>query len=85
MVFAIHQYDSAIGIHMSPLSRTASHLPSHSVPLGCHRTPALGALLHTPNMFKNKYNSPTIKLITFKCGIQWVLVYLQGCIATTTL
>ena len=37
LVFAIHQHDSAIGIHMSPPSESSPHLPPHPTPLGCHR------------------------------------------------
>ena len=40
MVFAIHQHESATGIHMSP----PSYLSPHPTPLGCHRAPALGSL-----------------------------------------
>ena len=49
VVSAIHQYESALGIHMSPPSWNPSHLPPHPIPLGCHRTPALGYLCHTAN------------------------------------
>ena len=50
MVFTIHQYESAIGIHVSPPSWTPSNLPPHTIPLGCPRALALGALLHAPNL-----------------------------------
>ena len=50
MVFAIHQYESAIGIHVSPPSWTPSNLPPQPLPLGCHKAPALGALLHVSNL-----------------------------------
>ena len=50
MVSAIHQYESAMGIHVSPLScELPSHLPPHPFPPGCHRALALGALCHAPN------------------------------------
>ena len=41
---AIYQHESAIGTHVSRPSWT--HLPSHSILLGCPRALALGALLH---------------------------------------
>ena len=43
LVSAIHQQESARGIHMSP----PSHLPLHPTPLGCYRTPDLSSLHHT--------------------------------------
>ena len=46
MVSAIHQHDSAIGIHMSLPSRTTSQLTSRTTPLGCHRELALVFLCH---------------------------------------
>ena len=47
MGFAVHQHESAIGIHMSPHAEPPSHLPPHPTPPGCPRAPALGALHHT--------------------------------------
>ena len=44
MAFAIHQHELAIDIHVSPHPEPTSHLPP--TPPGCHRAPALGALLH---------------------------------------
>ena len=49
MLFAIHQYESAIGIHVSAPSEAPSHLLLQSISPGCHRAPALGALHHTSN------------------------------------
>ena len=49
MVFAIHQYESAIGIHVSTHSETRSHRPPHPICPGCHRSLALGALHDTAN------------------------------------
>ena len=49
MVFAVHQHESATGIHVSPHPEPPSHSP-HPVPLGCSRAPALGALLHALNL-----------------------------------
>ena len=43
MVFAIHQNESATGIHVSPPSGSPFHLLP--LPLGCCRAPTLGALL----------------------------------------
>ena len=50
MVFAMHQHKSATGIHVPPLPEPLSHLPPHSIPLGCPRAQAFGALLHSLNM-----------------------------------
>ena len=41
----IHQHESTIGMHMSPLFS----LPPHPTPLGCHRALSLGLLHHTAN------------------------------------
>ena len=49
MVFAIHQHESATGIHVPPLPEPLSHLPPYSIPLGCPRAQAFGALLHSLN------------------------------------
>ena len=45
MVFAIHQHESVLGVHMS--SSPQAHIPPHPTLLGCHRILALGSLLHT--------------------------------------
>ena len=50
MVFAIHQYEFALGIHVSFHPEPPSHLPLWPIPLGCHRTPALFVLLHAANL-----------------------------------
>ena len=50
MVFAMHQHKSATGTHVPPLPEPLSHLPPHSIPLGCPRAQGLGALLHSLNM-----------------------------------
>ena len=47
MVFAIRQYELAIGIHAYPPSWTL--LPAHPLPLDCHRALTLYALRHTSN------------------------------------
>ena len=47
LVSAIHQHESAIGIHMSPPKQTS--LPPHSTPLHCHRALDLSSLHHTAN------------------------------------
>ena len=49
MVSVINQYESAIGIHVFPPSWTSLTIPPHPIPLGLHRAPALGALLHASN------------------------------------
>ena len=49
MVSAIHQHESAIGIHVPPYPEPLSHHLPHSILLGCPRAPALGALLHVSN------------------------------------
>ena len=45
----MHRYESAIGIHVSPLSQTPSHLPPHPIPLGCQKTLVWCALHYTSN------------------------------------
>ena len=49
MVFALHQRESATGIHVSPHPEPPSHLLPYSIPLGCPRAQAFGALLHSLN------------------------------------
>ena len=50
VVFAIHQHESALGVHVSHHPEPSSHLPPHPIPLSCPREPALGALLHASNL-----------------------------------
>ena len=49
MVFAIHQYESAIGIHVSLPSWTSLLPPPHPSPPACHRAPALCTPCYTSN------------------------------------
>ena len=49
MIFATHQHEFAIVIHVSP-HPGPSPPPSHLIPLGCPRAPALGTLLHASNL-----------------------------------
>ena len=50
LVSAIHQCESAIGIHMSSLSlKPPSHPPLHPTPPGCHRAPYLSSMYYTAN------------------------------------
>ena len=46
MVFAIHQNEMAMGIHVTPYPKSPCNLPPYAVPLGCPRAPAFGTLLH---------------------------------------
>ena len=46
MVSVINQYESAIGIHVSPPSLNSLTIPPHPIPPGLHKAPALGALHH---------------------------------------
>ena len=50
VVFAIHRYEAAMGIHVSHHAEPPSHLLPHPVPLSCPRVPALGALFHALNL-----------------------------------
>ena len=49
MVFAIHQHESAMGVHVSHHHEPPSHFLPY-IPLDCPRAPALGALLHASNL-----------------------------------
>ena len=49
MVSAIHQYELAVGMHVSPPFGTPSHLPPHQIPPSCHRAWALGVPLRISN------------------------------------
>ena len=48
MVFAMHQHESATGIHVFPATHPEppSHLPSHPIPLGCPRALVLSTQRH---------------------------------------
>ena len=39
VVFAIHQHESATGVHVSHHPEHPFHLPPHPIPLGCPRAP----------------------------------------------
>ena len=51
VVFAIHQHESAMGVHVSPHHEPPSHLPPHPIPLGWPRESALSARLHASNLY----------------------------------
>ena len=38
--FAIHQHESAMGVHVFSILKTPSHLPPHTIPLGHPSAPA---------------------------------------------
>ena len=50
MVFAIHSYESAMGVPVSPILNLPSHLPAHPIPQGHPSAPALSALTHAWNL-----------------------------------
>ena len=50
MVSATHQYELAVGMHVSPPFGTLSHLPHHQIPPSCHRAWVLGVPLHISNL-----------------------------------
>ena len=50
MVFTIHVHESVKGAPVSPTLNPPTHLPPHSMPLGCPRALALCALLHASNL-----------------------------------
>ena len=56
--FAIHQHESAMGVHVSSCPETSSDLPPHPISLGCPSAPALSALFHARNFtYRNKHVS----------------------------
>ena len=53
MIFTIHQHELAFRytcVSPPPHTEDPSHLRPHSIPLGCSRAAALGALLHAANL-----------------------------------
>ena len=65
VAFAIHQHESAMGIHVSPHPESPSHLLPHPIPLGGPRAPALSALLHAWNLHWSSISHMVI--YTFQC------------------
>ena len=51
VVFAIHQHESALGVHVSHHPEPHFHLPPYPTPLGYPRVPALDALIHILNLY----------------------------------
>ena len=50
VVFAIHWYESAMGLYLFPILKAPSHLPLHPIPLGHPSAPALSTLSHALNL-----------------------------------
>jgi len=61
LVSAIHQYESAIGIHVSSPSWTS--LPPPTPSLGCHRAAGLSSLSHTANSHYFIYGSVYVSML----------------------
>ena len=50
MVFAIHQCEPVMGVHVFPHPEHPSQFPPHPIALGCPRALAVSALLHASNL-----------------------------------
>ena len=48
--FSIHSQLSAMGVHVSSILNTPSHLPPHPIPQGHPSAPALSTLSHASNL-----------------------------------
>ena len=58
------QHESSVGLHIFPLE-VPSHLPPHPFPLGCCRSPALGAVLHVLNLYRS--STLHMEIYMFQC------------------
>ena len=84
MGFAIHQHESATGVYVY-LVLSAPHLPPYSIPLGCPRAPALGALCSFSilSFIQGKIKgSKDIRLYVVKMllGLPWWLTWYRICL-----
>ena len=65
MGFAIHQPESATGVHVLPILNHPSHLPPHTIPLG-HPSAAAPSILYPASNMDWQFVSYMI-LYMFQC------------------